>query len=189
LAVFSAEWLASTFNMQAVMLIRHPAAIVSSYKRLGWTHQLEHFLDQPLLMREYLHPYEKEIKEFAGGEHDLIEQASLLWKLIHHMILHYQQVHPDWIYVRHEDLSNNPQLEYQLLFERLNLGMSPATKRFIEDSSISDNPVESDHPYTIKLNSLKTTTAWKTRLSPVEIERVYKRVGEIGRVFYPDQYW
>ena len=54
IAVFSSEWLASRFGAQVVVLIRHPAAFASSLKRLGWTHRFEHFLDQPLLLRDHL---------------------------------------------------------------------------------------------------------------------------------------
>lgn len=189
LAVFSAEWLASTFDVQVVVLIRHPAAVVSSYKRLQWTHQFDHFLDQPMLITEHLYPFEAEIKQFASREHDIVDQAALLWKLIHHMIMYYQRVHPEWIFVRHEDLSRDPLIEFQSLFDHLNLELTASAKLLIEDSSNSDNPLESTNPYAIKLNSLETAAIWKKRLSPVDVERVWERVGEIGRVFYPKPYW
>jgi hypothetical protein len=189
LAVFSAEWLASTFDMQVVVVLRHPAAVASSYKRLQWAHNFEHFLNQPLLMSDHLHPFKAEIEEFARSKHQIVEQAALLWKLIHHLILHYQRIHPDWIYVRHEDLSYNPHDEYQLLFQRLSLGMPDTAKHFIENYSKPGYPAESDDPYSIKLDSSKTSTAWRSRLSQTEIKSVYSRVGDIGRVFYPQQYW
>jgi hypothetical protein len=69
--------------MIVVVMVRHPAAVASSYKRLNWTHPFSHFLVQPLLMSKYLSPFEREISDFARLEHDIIEQAAFLWKLVH----------------------------------------------------------------------------------------------------------
>ena len=52
IAVFSAEWLASAFDMGVVVMIRHPAAFASSLKRLGWQFDFNDLLQQPLLLRE-----------------------------------------------------------------------------------------------------------------------------------------
>ena len=37
-------------------------------------------------------------------EHDIIEQAILLWNLVHCVLLRYREKNPGWIFVRHEDL-------------------------------------------------------------------------------------
>ncbi|MEZ5335099.1 MAG: sulfotransferase [Methanolobus sp.] len=42
-AIFSAEWLYKTFDMDVFVTIRHPAAFVSSFKKLGWTYDYNHF--------------------------------------------------------------------------------------------------------------------------------------------------
>src|SRR5205085_10560791 len=38
IALFSAEWLASRFDMNVIVMIRHPAAFASSLRRLNWAH-------------------------------------------------------------------------------------------------------------------------------------------------------
>ena len=73
MAFFSAEWLADRFDMNVVIVIRHPAAFVSSVKKLNWHHPMSHFLEQPALMREHLYPFEEQIRELASREHDLID--------------------------------------------------------------------------------------------------------------------
>ncbi len=108
IAVFSAEWLASKFDMEVIVLIRHPAAFASSLKRLNWKHPFSDFLSQPLLMKDHLYPFENEIKQYSEEEYDIIDQAILLWKLIHKMIIKYKEKHNDWIFLRHEDISQNP---------------------------------------------------------------------------------
>ena len=54
LAFFSSEWLAEKFDMNIIIVIRHPAAFVSSVKQLNWPHPFSHFLRQPLLLKNIL---------------------------------------------------------------------------------------------------------------------------------------
>ena len=108
IAVFSSEWLASRFDAQVIALIRHPAAFASSVTRLGWTHDFALFLDQPLLLRDHLAPFEDEIRDYAAHERDAIDQAILLWRLIYSTVATFRERHPEWTFVRHEDLSRAP---------------------------------------------------------------------------------
>jgi hypothetical protein len=66
-AFFSSEWLAERFDMAVVVVIRHPAAFVSSIINLNWSHPFSHFLEQTLLLNERLVPFEDEIREYAAG--------------------------------------------------------------------------------------------------------------------------
>ena len=70
IAVLSVEWLSDTFGMQPIVLVRHPAAFASSLIRYGWTHPFDDFLQQPLLMRDLLSPFEEEIASFAHSERE-----------------------------------------------------------------------------------------------------------------------
>jgi hypothetical protein len=105
IALFSAPWLARTFNADVVVLIRHPAAVVSSLVRLDWIFYFPYLLEQPELMRDWLAPFAEEIRRFAASPQPLLEQGILLWRIMHHVIFRYQQEHPEWIFLRHEDLS------------------------------------------------------------------------------------
>ena len=62
IALFSAEWLADTFDMRVLVMIRHPASFATSIRRRGWRHRFADFLEQPLLMRDLLAPYADEIR-------------------------------------------------------------------------------------------------------------------------------
>ena len=55
IAVFSVEWLNTTFGTRPVLLVRHPAAFAASVKRLHLRHPFGDFLAQPLMMRDW-HP-------------------------------------------------------------------------------------------------------------------------------------
>jgi len=189
IAVFSAEWLASTFNMDVIVLIRHPAAVVSSFKRLNWKHSFSHFLAQPLLIRDHLYPFEAEIKEYVDKEHDIIDQAILLWRLIYHMVIKYKKKHSDWIFIRHEDLARDPLHGFQTLFKRLNLKFSERVREIIKEYSNPSNPSEPPKASDIKRNSKATIWNWKSKLTMSEIQRIRSKVEEISSAFYSDEDW
>ena len=76
LGVFSAGWLASTFDLDVVILIRHPAAVAHSYKRLQWRHPFSDFLRQPKLMEEHLSSFAPQIERYARTEQNLVDQET-----------------------------------------------------------------------------------------------------------------
>ena len=71
IAIFSSRWLVTAFHMDPVVMIRHPAAFVNSVVSKGWRHPFEHFIDQPLLMRDHLAGFEGELRRFAASEQPL----------------------------------------------------------------------------------------------------------------------
>jgi|SRR5579859_1100286 len=191
IAIFSAPWLATRFNMRLVVMIRHPAAFASSVKLLNWKHPFSDFLNQPLLMKDLLQPFEDEIREYIETEHDVIDHAALLWKLIHYVIGKYVERHPDWIFVRHEDLSRDPLNRFQAIFDNLDLEFSPSVADYIRAQSLLPDTGDQSRldPFTLKRNSLANISNWKTRLTPGEIERIKLQVQDISKYFYSELDW
>jgi Sulfotransferase family len=191
-ALCSAEWLAEAFGMSVVVLIRHPAAFVSSYKRLGWVFYFQELWAQPQLMEEYLEPFRDEIRwQVEHSPPDLIDSAILLWRVLHHVILDLQRRHPHWAFVRHEDLSLWPVEEFLRLFEHVGLDMTPGVRRAIERHSSPKNPREAGDKVVHQLNrdSRGNVWNWRGRLSPLEIARVRKGTQDVARWFYTDADW
>lgn len=190
IALFSSEWLAKRFDMNVVVLIRHPAAFTSSIRRLNWTHNFSHFLNQPLLMRDYLAPFEAEICAFAQKEHDILEQATLLWRIIHHLILQYQEKNRDWIFFRHEDISTDPLHYFAYLYKCMNLTFTSSVKKVIEDYSSEDNPTEAAKGHAlVKRNSKSNIKSWRNKFTEAELTRLRKEVEDISHHFYSDADW
>ena len=190
IAIFSAEWLAQTFDIDVIVLIRHPAAFASSLKRLNWTHPFSHFLGQHLLMKDHLHPFEADIRAYTEKEHDIIDQAALLWRLIYHMVVQYQKNHDDWTFVRHEDISREPLRGFQTLFDVLNIEFSERIRTTIEEYTDSSNPDQApDGGHSLKLDSKSNIWNWKHRLTVSEVERIRTQVEDISSVFYLDEDW
>ena len=189
LAIFSTEWLATKFDMDVIVVIRHPAAIVSSYKRLNWSHSFSQFLAQPLLMKDHLHPFEAEIRDFADNFYDIVDQAALLWKLIYYQVEKYQENHKNWLFVNYEELAHNPIDSFQTIFEKLNLEYTERVSQALHIHSNSINPVNSSDPYSIKRDSKQTILDWKKSLTSREIERIRTRVEDVASLFYSDDDW
>lgn len=188
IALFSAEWLADTFQMDVIVLIRHPAAFVNSILRKRWDHPFDHFTRQPQLMRE-LSSWEDQIAAYAAQEQPLIDQAILLWNLIHDRIREYQQRRPEWTFARHEDLSVDPVSRFHELYERLGLIWTDGVRATIMAHSSSSNPAETADAASHRRDSGAAVAVWKRHLSSDEIERIRAGTGSVAREFYSDEDW
>ena len=189
IAIFSTEWLAARLRVQPVIMIRHPAAFAGSLKRANWTHSFSHFLEQPLLMQDHLSDFRAEIEAFARKDRDVLDQAILLWNLIHHVILKYRRAHPEWIFVRHEDLSSDPVAGFQRIFHQLGLAFSPATRKKIEAYSDRRNARPSDAMYELRRDSRSTIASWTKRLGAEEIRRVRAGTAALSQQLYGEGEW
>lgn len=187
-ALMSAEWLHIQFDMEIVVLIRHPAAFVGSVKRLGWPISARGFLRQEALMRDHLSPFEAEIRRSPSG---LVDQAILVWRILHYMVNKYRQKWPGWTYVRHEDLSLDPVQGFRDLFARLGIEYTQQVRQEIISHSADSNPPEAPHGvvHQLRLNSRANIKSWKNRLSEEEITRIRDGTADIYYSFYSDKDW
>jgi sulfotransferase family protein len=189
IAVFSSEWLASRFGAQVVVLIRHPAAFASSLVRLGWRHNFGSFVDQPLLLRDHLDPFAEEIRDFTAHERDSLDQAVLLWRLIYATVTTFRERHPEWTFLRHEDLSLEPVPGFESLFATLEVKFDARIRRRIAEHSGEENPDELRRSHDVRLNSRANVDAWRRRLSADQIERIRAGTADVAPAFYGDEDW
>jgi len=189
MAVFSAETLADFFGMDVIVLIRHPAAIANSYKDLNWTHPFGHFLNQPELMEEHLAPFRHEIEDFANHEYDILDQAALLWKLIHYRISKYQKSQPNWTFARYEDLAMEPTEGFREIFNRVDLTFSKHAQTAVQAHNPRQTPSATGDPYSIRQNARKVMSKWREKLTSAEVARIRERVEDVSSVFYSEREW
>ncbi len=190
-ALLSTEWLVNRFNMQPVILIRHPAAFTSSVKRFNWESPVHLLLQQNLLMRDYLEPLRQDIEAFLSQPRSIVEQAAQFWKMLYFVVDIFRQRHPEWYFVRHEDLSANPKEEFRKIFAYLNLPYTTDIVNQIQDYTNAKNPKFSQERTTVvKLNSQANIWSWKKRLTPEEVARIREIAGEMAAKFgYDDEMW
>lgn len=189
IAVLSAGWLGDAFGMDVVVLTRHPAAFAHSLTRRNLTHPFEHFLRQPLLMRDLLGPYREEIEDHAARPRPILDQAILLWNLIHSVIQRYRDTRSSWSFLRLEDVARDPVSQFESLFDRLELGFDDRVRSTILAHSAPSNRPEVEDASSVRRDSEASIGTWRTGLSPREIERVRLGVEPVSGAFYGDDEW
>ena len=182
LALMATEWLAQKFNCDVVALVRHPAAFVASLKVKNWTHSFDHFLEQKDLMKK-LEPFAGQIEKYVKVPPDIIDQGILLWNIDYYILDQYRKNHPDWIIIKHEDLSLDPVGEYKNIYQKLDLNFSKTVENKIRASSSAS---KAGH---LTRDSKKNIHTWKKRLDPKEIERITKGTESVWKSYYTESDW
>ena len=97
----------SEFDGQVALLVRHPAAMVASYRKLGYRAHFRHFLDQPQLMADYLEPWRAEMEALVETD-DRVAQVATFWTMLHRVLADMADRSDRLHVVRYEDLCADP---------------------------------------------------------------------------------
>lgn len=185
LALLSAEWVAERFDLEVLVLIRHPAGFAGSLKKKEWTFPFEDLLAQDRLMEEHLSPFAEEIEAFANTEQDVVDQAALLWTVLYTVVSAYQDQHPEWTFLRHEDVARQPIETFRALYEQFGLDFTGSVRAEIEAHSKSSGEGGDE----LRRKSRSVIRNWEQRLSTSEINRVRKQTRSVACEFYSDDDW
>jgi len=186
IALFSAGWLHETYGLNVICTIRNPLAFVGSVKKVCWDFDFKYLQQQQLLMQSLLLPFTARIDKLCGPTGDFIDRACLLWNTLHYTILEYQQKYPSWLFVKYEDIAENPIVGFEKIFEYLKLDMSDRIRDYIQTFTSSENSAESTFDVYEPRNARKSLDNWKRRLSINDIERVRIATKDIASQFYED---
>lgn len=190
-AVFSSRWFHERLGFQLVAIVRNPLSVISSRKRLGWGVDFGQLLSQPLLVRDWLGPFQSELKEMAGQSRDLIREGSLLWRIVYHAVDQLRSSIPSMLLVRHEDLSLEPLQQFERLYSLLGLRFTAEVKRGIVAATEAGNPTElaRGRPYATHLDSRANLENWRRRLTADEISRIRSLTSDVARRYYDPAGW
>jgi hypothetical protein len=193
LALFSADWIARRFAARVVVIIRHPAAFVASMRAARWRISFHSFSRQPRLIEDRLAPYADAIAAALATPPDAIATYTLLWMLLHHQIDLLREEHPDWIFVRHEDLSREPATEFRVLFDKLGLEFSDGVRASLERFTTDQSPLGKLTLFGNKRRTMRDSRdsmhAFRRRLSAAEIERIRRIAEPLWPRFYGPEDW
>jgi hypothetical protein len=192
--VFAAEWLADRLDCRVVMLVRHPAGIVSSLKRIGpgWADNLPDIAAQPELIGRYLREYMDDIVRAAHEPLEPIGHGALLWLLIHSAIAQQLDRHPEFILVRYEDMAMDPENGFRELYEQLDLPWTDRAEKTVREGSMA-GPAARNNPWGRvglgrtafqPMDSKANAWAWRRRLSPDEAATVIDATRPVAERFY-----
>jgi hypothetical protein len=191
IAFFSAPWLAQHADAQVVVLVRHPAAFASSLKRLGWAFDFSNLSEQPALMDGPLAGFRTEIDEALAHGLDIIDTATLLWRMINTVALRYGEEHSDWEILRYEDLAADPIGGFQDLYARLGLAWSESVAHSValHTGEGKGRAVADGDKGGIVRDSNAAMWTWTDRLTSDEIGRVRSQTASVAMHFYSDDDW
>jgi hypothetical protein len=206
-ALFSTEWFVERLHCDAVVVVRHPASIVSSRKRLGYRTDFSQFLRQQMLMRDWLEPFESELEEALRHRGDVVWGASLLWKMGYHVIRELCLRLPGVHVIRYEDLSFEPMASFHALFRFLQLPFTENASNRVRQASEAKpggrkrrEGRDGGHSWSLSRNGLARTAfqplesrahavRWKRELSRREISRIRALTDEVARFYYVEEDW
>ena len=181
-ASLAAPWIAEEFDGQVAVLVRHPAAMVASYRKLGYRAHFRHFLDQPQLMADHLEPWRAEMEALVDTD-DRVAQVATFWAMLHRVLFDMAD-HSDRLHiVRYEDLCADPEGEYERLFTRLGLEFNDAARAEVV-AGTNGNSKNQSHAWRVSrhgglsrtafrpMDSKSMVRAWEKTITPTEAARI-----------------
>ncbi|MDI1253510.1 sulfotransferase [Thermomonas sp.] len=184
------EYLTTRYQLQTVILFRHPAGFVSSVRRLGWPlgSFLRQFLDDGQLMTEHLEPHRNLLEKYSGE--DSVESAAVLHGALNTVL---------WSYVKQgvgshvmfEDLCQDPINKLQGLFEVLQLPYDERTREIHQRACFGDvMSVEKYHPHAVSRNSMAMARSWAGKIASDELTLIREIWQQFGIPLYDrDEDW
>ncbi len=159
----AAGYLRCRFGAPIAIVVRHPAAMAVSWRRLGFAHPADPLRRLVDRWGSRL-PYEVSIT----GDH--FTDAGTYWGLGHALVQRVCDGDPGVVWVRHQDLVGDPAGWSELL---LALGLADADHdalaKFIADHDRDADPA---HPYVPVRRATQVVDAWRAELVDVELTRV-----------------
>ena len=198
-ASLAAAWIAEQFDGQAAVVVRHPAAMVASYRKLGYKAHPQHFLNQPRLMADYLEPWRSDMERVVDTE-DRIAQVATFWTMLHYVLFDMVDRSDRLHVVRYEDLCADPEATFESLFSRMGLEFTAAARTEVIAGTRGNSQTRS-HTWRLSRHGGLTRTAyrpmdsramiraWQKTISTAEADRIRDITGAVGERYYSDADW
>jgi hypothetical protein len=187
-ACFMAEYMDQHFQTKTVVIMRHPAATIASYMRLGWRYDLDGLMNQPALMHDFLEPIIGKVKPKAISA---IEEWAYLWLCIYVVLTQCADRDKRMTLITHDHLSQKPQVTLHKLYDELGLEYTPAIHEEIERHTSRNNPAEprEDAVHDLYRDSAAVNKRWKKLLSPEEVATIRRITEPIAYLYFDDKSW
>ena len=110
--------------------------------------------------------------------------------MIYHTVGTFRERHPDWTFVRHEDLSREPVPGFESLFATLGVEIDDGIRRAIAGHSGEGNPTELREKHDVRLDSARehrvVAAAARAR---ARSSGSATGVADVAPAFYSDEDW
>lgn len=190
-ALMSVPWLVERLGSQAIILVRDPVALAGSWRALGWQADMYDLLEQPALMRDYLTPYEADLRRMNNSD-DTIGRICTLWRALHGAVAVMRERDGVHVY-RYEDVVRTPEPEFRRMYSDCDLSWSERTTERINASTTADSKSRAHTFRGLSKTAYRPMTAatalasFRTRLTEAEIARVRDETADVRTLFYPSE--
>jgi hypothetical protein len=164
------KWLYRNFpGMPIILLIRHPCAVVHSYRREGWHGAVEHLLSQPRLIEDFLAPYQDEVRAARTP----FERATYIWCV--ETLVPLKQFRPgEALIVFYEHLVVEPEREIDRMFSFLGTGYGSEIFGRLERPSLTTRNAS------LGPGGQGRLEGWRKGIDPGETRRILEIVRRFG---------
>ncbi len=179
------EYLSRTFGVKPVVCIRHPAAFAASTRRLGWDLSLEPLRRQPHLVEDFF----SDDRDFLEREYKgPIERAAALWRALNKVLLAQAKRNPDWHFIVHEELCEQPVDLVRDLYDKLGLSWSRRIENIVTANTSADNQAEAStgRVQDFRRDSAQLFDLRLGMLSAAERRNIYEITKDVALQVYPD---
>jgi len=186
LACLLTQYLTTRFDLQSLLLFRHPAGYVSSVHRLGWPRGafLRHFLNDARLMDLHLAPYQHLLKRYA--DEDSVESAAVLHGALNKTLWDFVEAGVGKP-VLFESVCRDPIAQLESLFSALGLPYDESVAAFHRQACFGESKSIADyHPHSVVRNSLDMVDGWKKQVRGDELLRIREIWRAFGVPLYSD---
>ena len=161
-APLSIDWVAAEFDVDVVIVLRHPGSILASWISLDYVDQYVPFEGLPGVQRV--------AAELGVGLPGPDHLTKMIWRIgiLLCALERAAAAHPDWVVRTHEQLCRDPQEEFHQLYDDLGLQWNEGAER---------NLTENDQPgkrFLTKRVAADLPDNWKQRLTAPQIEEMQR---------------
>lgn len=189
IAALSSEYLHRVFGFRVIVLVRHPAAFITSLSRQMWRFNFNELTSQSELISDYINPRLQQL--ISQDKMDPIAEGSYLWLILYQILHTYSERNPEFIVLKHEDISLNPVKEIKNLYNILKLKYTSDIEKKIIYHTSSNLSSRGGEPSVHQLvrNSKKNIKQWKNQLSNAEIFKIRELTESVAGYYYESKDW
>lgn len=182
-AMLSIATVARVTSASTVLVFRHPAAALVSYRRMGWQPSLDE-------VRAVQHAHTRNhsgtsaaLPVPAAGELDQAETIARFWSALYEIALDHAAESGDLVIVSHEELSGTGAPAARCLFDRLGLRWSDEAAAEMARESAAARAAEHQTRELHQLDRapMAVATAWRDQLDPHDLDIVERVSGSVHR--------
>jgi Sulfotransferase family len=157
-APLAIEWIAEEFDVDVLVLLRHPGNVLSSWLTLNLNEQFVHLEENPAVRTRLLNPW-----GVAVPGPDPLERMIFTIGVLSTALEAAASRNPRWLIRTHEQLCNDPGEEFKNLYADLGLTWSKAVEGFLAGN---DRPGEGFRTQRV---AAELPDNWKRRLTSHQV--------------------